>query len=170
MEPEYISFLTLAPLSSLLTDIGNPDPQRKRPRLGSDKDKEHESAEAILALAKAAETHAKAESQSEATSEDMSGKKRGYLESDMPSTPARAYASSLGGPQGSESERGIPDEASFQSFPQKLMEMLDTRVVPEAMWWADKGKAFAMDLNKFEQVLHQHFQSAKYARYAPLSC
>jgi HSF-type DNA-binding len=58
-----------------------------------------------------------------------------------------------------------PPELFAQSFPQRLMEMLDGAVVPDAMWWAEEGKAFAMDLSKFGDVLHHHFQATKYASF-----
>jgi HSF-type DNA-binding len=58
-----------------------------------------------------------------------------------------------------------PPELMAQSFPQRLMEMLDSEVVPDAMWWAEKGMAFAMDLSKFGDVLHHHFQATKYASF-----
>ncbi|CAB9514872.1 shock factor protein 2 [Seminavis robusta] len=58
-----------------------------------------------------------------------------------------------------------PPELMTQSFPQRLMEMLDKEVVPDAMWWAEEGRAFAMDLSKFGDVLHRHFQATKYASF-----
>lgn len=57
------------------------------------------------------------------------------------------------------------DAMAQQTFPQRLMEMLDKQVVPDAMWWAEEGKAFAMDLSKFGDVLHHHFQATKYASF-----
>lgn len=59
----------------------------------------------------------------------------------------------------------VPPELLTQTFPQRLMEMLDSEVVPDAMWWSDDGKAFAMDLSKFGDVLHLHFQATKYASF-----
>ena len=72
--------------------------------------------------------------------------------------------------EGSTSGAGIPSnpppaELLAQTFPQRLMEMLDNEVVPDAMWWAEDGKAFAMDLSKFGDVLHQHFQATKYPSF-----
>ena len=52
-----------------------------------------------------------------------------------------------------------------QTFPQRLMEMLDMEVAPAALWWTEDGKAFAIDLSKFEDVLHHHFQATKYASF-----
>ena len=51
------------------------------------------------------------------------------------------------------------------SFPQRLMEMLDQKVAPDTVWWAEEGKAFAIDLDKFDHVLHHHFQATKYASF-----
>ena len=70
-------------------------------------------------------------------------------------------------PIGTESD--LPTESAAeqttQTFPQRLMEMLDDEVVPDAMWWAEEGKAFAMDLSKFGDVLQHHFQATKYASF-----
>lgn len=81
----------------------------------------------------------------------------------LPPAPAAATASA------SSSAAQIPSQHHeliiTQTFPQRLMEMLDNQVVPDAMWWAEGGKAFALDLSKFEDVLHNHFQATKYASF-----
>jgi HSF-type DNA-binding len=56
-------------------------------------------------------------------------------------------------------------EPIAQTFPQRLMEMLENEVAPDSMWWTEDGKAFAMDLKKFGDVLHHHFQATKYASF-----
>ena len=57
------------------------------------------------------------------------------------------------------------DNVATHTFPQRLMEMLDAKIAPDAIWWAEEGKAFAIDLDKFEHVLHHHFQATKYASF-----
>lgn len=113
-------------------------------------------------MAAAAHQH-QAASGSESDDPDKSRKRGESFESDMSSSSIPSNKANLSA--SSEGAAVLEAIDNVQTFPQKLMEMLDTEVVPEAMWWTDDGSAFAMDLSKFEEVLHKHFQSAKYPSF-----
>ena len=111
--------------------------------------------------------------ESETGTEDVNEAKRATLDTADVKTLAEEDAADAKLPAidaGSSIGAGVPSspppaELLAQTFPQRLMEMLDNEVVPNAMWWAEDGKAFAMDLSKFADVLHRHFQATKYASF-----
>jgi hypothetical protein len=55
--------------------------------------------------------------------------------------------------------------ARANMFPQLLMKLLNDAVAPEALYWMDDNKAFAIDPEKIEIVLDKYFQKAKYATF-----
>jgi hypothetical protein len=48
-------------------------------------------------------------------------------------------------------------------LPEKIMAILVSEETPDAIWWLQKGTAFAMQKEKFqEQILDKHFRGNKF--------
>ena len=57
----------------------------------------------------------------------------------------------------------LSDYEKCSIFPQKLMQLLKNEEAPDAIWWLQKGTAFAMQKEKFQSmILDKHFRGNKF--------
>ena len=60
-------------------------------------------------------------------------------------------------------QAGPTSVANASRLPDKMMAILLTEEAPDAIWWLQKGSAFAMQKEKFqEKILDKHFRGNKF--------
>lgn len=60
-------------------------------------------------------------------------------------------------------QAGVKTVATATRLPDKIMAILLSEEAPDAIWWLQKGTAFAMQKEKFQtQILDKHFRGNKF--------
>jgi hypothetical protein len=57
-------------------------------------------------------------------------------------------------------------DLSSATFPERLMELLEEKMEPEALWWLGESDCFCIDPKRFpDQVLNKYFQGTKFESF-----